>query len=330
MFSRRVHRTPRLAASGMFVMLIHAGPGMANTTSGVEAAGSLPGDIAAVLAEEGLVGAVWATLAPDGSIITGAAGLKDARRGAPLDADHKVQIGSITKTLIAMGTLRLVTEGRFLLDTPVVELLPGLPIDNPWASDNPLLVRHLLDHTSGLDDTRLSQVFSLTATPDTPLAMALAQRGSPRLRLRTRPGSTCSYSNSGYTLLAMVIESIARERYEAYLDRHLLAPLGMADSTFQFVTQHGDQRDARLAMGHFERGVPHPAVPSHLRPATQFTTTARDMATLARFMLGVGTLAGEQFIDSALLRAMGRPSGTEAAVAGLEAGYGLGLGRRDR
>ena len=49
---------------------------------------------------------------------------------------------------------------------------------------------------------------------------------------------------------------------------------GMADSTAAFTTQDGEATDRRLALGHFEHGVGQPAVPSFLRPAGQFTTTA--------------------------------------------------------
>lgn len=286
-------------------------------------------DIAAALVDEGLVGAVWATLAADGSIATGAAGLKDARDRTAMRADHKVHIGSIAKTLLATGVLRLVSERRLALDTPVSQLLPDVRFDNPWAASHPVLVRHLLDHTAGLDDARLWQVFSREAVPDTPLSAAFAG-GPSLLRIRSRPGSTFSYSNMGYTLLGRVIEAVTGERYERYLDRALLAPLRMHDSSFGFVSQAGEFGDARLAMGHFEAGVPHVAVPQFVRPAGQFTTTARDMALFARFLLGDGKIDGRPFIDPLLLRAMGRPSGTDAARAGLEAGYALGLGWRDR
>ena len=75
------------------------------------------------LREEKLVGAVWATLSPEG-VVTGAAGLRDSRRAEALTAANKVQIGSVTKPLLATGVRRLVTEGRVSLDTPVALLLP--------------------------------------------------------------------------------------------------------------------------------------------------------------------------------------------------------------
>jgi hypothetical protein len=83
-------------------------------------------------------------------------------------------------------------------------------------------------------------------------------------------------------------------------------------------------------MGHFEHGAGHPAMPSYVRPAGQFTTTAADMARFARFLMSDGSVEGRPFIDPGLLRRMGEPAGTEAARAGLQVGYGLGLRKFDR
>ncbi|GGY78996.1 serine hydrolase domain-containing protein [Pseudoduganella plicata] len=277
--------------------------------------------IAALLQAQGLAGAVWST--PGG---VGAAGLSAVRRGARMRTDQRVHVGSVAKTVLATGILRLVSERRLTLDTPVAALLPGMAFDNPWADRDPVRVRHLIDHTAGLDDVRFWHVFTLQAGPDVPLAAAFPA-GHGLLRVRSKPGMRFSYSNLGYTLLGMVIETVTRQRYERYLDTALLAPLGMHDSTFAFVTQ---ARDARLAMGHFERGAPHPAVPSFVRPAGQFTTTAADMGRFAQFLMSDGRIDGRPFIDAALLRRMGEPTTTEARHAGLAVGYGLGLRRIDR
>lgn len=280
------------------------------------------------LHEERLVGVVWALLTPR-EMATGAAGLRDARRREPLTSASRVHVGSVAKTLIATGILRLVTEGKLALHTPVASLLPDVALHNPWGESHPLLLRHLLDHTSGLDDARLWQVFSLEARPDAPLRTSLG-RDPSLLRIRSQPGTRLSYSNLGFTLLGMVIEAVAGERYETYLDAHLLRPLGMHSSTFQFTSQAGRDADSQLAMGHFENGATQAAVASYLRPAGQFTTTAADMGLFSRFLTGNGEIDGVPFIDNDLLRAMGTPSMTEATAAGLQVGYGLGLNRRDR
>ncbi|MDY0976510.1 serine hydrolase domain-containing protein [Massilia sp. CFBP9012] len=287
----------------------------------LQAAPNIESQIGHLLHAQGLQGAVWTTLDSQG-----AAGASNARTGAAMRVDHRVHVGSIAKTLLAVGVLRMVSEGRLSLDTPVATLLPHVAIDNPWEPGDPVRIRHLLDHTAGLDDAHLWHVFSMRAGARAPLAAAVPA-GSPVLRVRQRPGSRTSYSNIGYTLLGMVIETITGQAYETYLDTALLAPLGMRDSSFAFVTQ---EREPRLAMGHLEDGVTQPASPTYVRPGGQFTTTAADMARLARFVMSDGRLGGKTFIDMDLLREMGESAGTEAAIAGLTVGYGLGLRTIDR
>ncbi len=293
-----------------------------------QSASVLQPQIALALQEEGLVGAVWATVDSDGAIRTGAAGLSNAATGEAMTPEHKVHVGSVAKLMISTGVLQLVSAGRVDLDAPVGRYLPALKFANRWPAQ-PVRVRHLLDHTAGLDDMRLWQLFSTQPTPDTPLLAAFSRDPSV-LEIRSRPGSRFSYSNMSYTVAAMVIEAVTHERYEAWLDRELLQPLGMRDSTFAFTTQQAAQADARLAWGHLDTTTPAPALPVYLRPAGQFTTTAHDLGRFATFLLGDGRIDGRTLVQPALLRAMGRATTTEAARAGLQVGYGLGLARRDR
>lgn len=289
---------------------------------------SLTTAIGKALAEERLVGATWSLVSPTGTVV-GAAGLRDASRNAPMSSNDRVQVGSIAKTFIATGVLRLVTEGRVVLDAPVAQYLPEVPLENPWERTSPLLVRHLLDHTGGLDDARMWQVFTLRASAVAPLRDGLVRTGRSVL-IRHRPGDRFSYSNTGFLLLGMLIEAVTGTRYETWLGTALLAPLGMTRSTFDFVTQAGPLRDTTLALGHFDPGTTSATVPVHVRPAAQFTTTAGDMARFARFLMSDGRVEGRMLVDSLLLRAMAIPTTTEAARAGLDAGYALGLMYRDR
>lgn len=298
-------------------------------TAAHAAAPTLEAEFAAGLKEEGLAGAVWSEVLSDGTVKVGASGLRDAARQVPMQADTRMQVGSVGKVALALGVLRLISEDKLTLDTPLQQVLPELAVRNPWLASDPVRIRHLLAHTSGLDNVRFWQAFSLKPAPDTPLAEAF-DGGGNLLRVRTRPGSRYAYSNMGYGLLGMVIERVTGQPYERYLDAQLLQPLGLADSTFAFVSQTGPHADPRLAMGYFEHGVAQPAVPQYLRPAAQFTTTAADMGKLAQFLMGDGKLQGAQFIDLALMGALSEPAGTDAAQAGLATGHGLALAVRDR
>jgi CubicO group peptidase (beta-lactamase class C family) len=281
------------------------------------------------LAEEGLTGAVWSVVGSSGEITVNAAGLKNRQTEEQLKPADRVHIGSVTKTILATGILRLVSENKISLEDPLEKYLPEIRFDNKWSETNSITIRHLLDHTSGLEDLRLWQMFTAKASPVSPLASAF-EKDPAVLRVRTRPGSVFSYSNMGYTLLGMVIEKVARESYESYLDKNLLQPLGMASSTFGFVSQIGDKADPDLAMGHLDDQSAFSALPIFLRPAAQFTTTAYDMGLFLKFIMSDGALNGQPFVKKELLDEMGQARGTEAFQNGLQAGYGLGGMKRDR
>ena len=203
-------------------------------------------EVSAILADEGLAGAAWVLLYPGGDPVEGAAGYRDHPERRPFNRDTRFHVGSVAKALLATGILRLATQGDIDLDAPVTRYLPDLPFGNPWRSVAPVTIRHLLDHTSGLEDTRLWQLFSQRPRPDTPLSDAFPDL----LSVRSPPGAHFSYSNMGYGLLGLLVERVTGEPYEAYLDKNLLDPLGMTRTTFGFTRQDGVNPDPDLAWGH--------------------------------------------------------------------------------
>ena len=110
-----------------------------------------------MLERERLTGAAWMLLGDDGTIAVDAAGVRRVG-GAALRPDDRFQVGSIAKTVIAAGVLRLVTQKRLSLDAPVASWLPEVALDNPWVPAHPVRLRHLLDHTAGLEDASLALV----------------------------------------------------------------------------------------------------------------------------------------------------------------------------
>jgi len=326
MYSRLKRLTPRSHGFRLLLALMFVSF-YPDYCVGVE---SVPGDdLEHILAEEGLTGIAWSLVHGADEVAIGATGVQDNATGVAFASDARFHVGSLTKTLLATGVLRLVTEQRIELDAPVLAFLPALFPDKAPAGFSDITVRHLLDHTAGLNDAHLWQIFSERAAPEGPLSAAFPDPAS-QLRLRSRPGSRFSYSNMGFALLGMIVEAVVGERYETYLNEHLLAPLGMHNSSFGFTVQEGEYADPGLAWGHIDDGSRYAARPMFLRPSGQFTTTATDLARFAQFLLGDGVLDGQTFIDSSLMKSRGRPIRTEAADEGLLAGYALGLARRDR
>ncbi len=189
-----------------------------------------------LLQEQQLSGLVGCLVDQD-SIQLFSAGVKNLRTGEKLHEGQRMQVGSITKTVLALGILKMVTEKKLELDEPVKKYLPDLPLD-PWESKQPVTIRHLLDHTAGLSDLRFWHFFSSSSNPTTPLRL-FYEKNRAVVKVFAQPGTVFSYSNMGYTLLGMVIEAITQQPYETYLDKHLLAPLSLTNSTFGFVQQEG-------------------------------------------------------------------------------------------
>jgi CubicO group peptidase (beta-lactamase class C family) len=294
--------------------------------SNAQSKDELQDKIAHLLNEQKLSGAVWATVLDNGAIAIDSYGYKNGITKETLNPTDKVQVGSVCKTILAAGFLRMATVGLLNLDDPVKKYLPNLPLEYHDYTHTPITIRQLLDHTSGLPDAKLWHVFSTTAAPDTPLEAAYIN--SPHLlKVQTKPGSIYSYSNIGYTILGMILQKITNKRYEEYLAESLLKPLRMHNSSFKFISQ---TKDKKLAYGHFDTEVPVDAMPMYLRPAGQFTTTAEDVGIFLKFIMSDGTIDGKPFIDSHYLNAVGKQQRTDAYKHGIPFGDALGAYSRDR
>ncbi|TMP47142.1 methicillin resistance protein FmtA [Pseudoalteromonas citrea] len=285
--------------------------------------------VATTLIEENLVGITW-SIVSDNKHNSGSAGMADIAKQQPMGKSQNVRVGSVTKTVLAMGVLRLISEDKLTLDSEVTPYLPNLSFNNPWVNEAPIRIRHLLEHTAGLDNIKMRQLLNPTSTPSAPLNHAFSQNQKSLLTLRTKPGTHYAYSNMGYALLGMVIEKVTQQRYETYLDDHLLSVLEMHDSTFEFTSQSEQNTPHSLAMGYHENKVAQHSVPISLRPAEQFTTTAPDMAKFMAFVLGDGTIGDDVFIKADLMAMLAMPHNTDAKNAGLLMGHGLAFAVRDR
>jgi CubicO group peptidase (beta-lactamase class C family) len=288
----------------------------------------LKDSIEALLVKNELVGAVWVVVNGD-NIETGSAGFNSINGSKKMQASDKIHVGSIAKTVLSIGIMRLHTIGKLDIDQPVKSILPELPLINPWELSHPVTIRHLMNHTSGLPDLRLWHFFSTSATPNTPLK-ELYEKAPNLLSVQQKPGDLFSYSNIGYAILGMIIEAVTNERYESFLDKNILEPLGMKNSTFNFTSQIGEHKDATLAMGHYDNQYEAHALPIYLRPAGQFTTTARDMGIFLKFLMTDGAINNAVFVDANLMSAIGHTNQTIAARKGLKAGYSFGAALRDR
>ena len=234
--------------------------------------------IAEVLEREHIAGASVALVGRDGPIYVGGIGLRDRASGAPMTANTAFRVGSLSKTVIALGVMRLVDQGKLDVDRPLRELVPDLEIDNPWEAVAPVTLAECLEHTAGFDDIRFNEIF--TDDEGLPVRDALALNPRSR-RVRWRPGTRHAYSNVGYTVAARAIEVASGEPFDVYLRREILAPLGITDADFR----RTDELAPRLASGYMDDDDPIVFRPFAHRPAGSLLASADDLAKLVHFWL---------------------------------------------
>ena len=274
----------------------------------------LRAQVGAVLERERVPGAAIALVNREGVIWAGGVGVASMQSRVPVNGETVFRVASITKSIVALGAVRLAEQGRLDLDRPLAQVIPDVTIDNAWERVAPVTLAHALEHTAGFDDMR----FNEWLTADDALAPADALAINPRSRIvRWRPGSRMSYSNVGYTVAGRAIEAAAGEPFDAWLRREVLVPLGMVTADFQRTPALA----ARLATGYVAPERPVRFSPMAHRPSGALLASARDLAHLVQFWLR----RGDRFPPIVSRAGLARIERTATLpFPATDVGYGLG------
>ncbi len=213
-----------------------------------------------------------AAIARDGERVwTGTVGVREPG-GAPVTAGTRYRIGSITKPVVAIAVLQLVSEGRVGLETPISAVLPDAP--SPEAS-----VAQYLSHTSGLAAEPVGPWWERSPGPTWTELLA----GAPAVL--TAPGRLHHYSNTGFAVLGHLLEVLEDEPWDAVVGRRVLAPLAMA-STGRLAN---DESATGVAVHpHADAWYPEPLHDYRaMGPAGELWSTPSDLVRLGSWTLGL-------------------------------------------
>jgi CubicO group peptidase (beta-lactamase class C family) len=178
--------------------------------------------------------------AGDDVLFTAGYGLADRANVVPNTPSTRFRIASISKQVTATAILMEQQRGSLSVDDPICEHLPPCP--SAWGA---ITIRHLLTHTSGIPEYIDQPDFPGRHLPMTPAQIMGQVADDP---LEFPPGSHFSYSNSGYSLLGIILETVSGVTYADYVETEIFGPLGMADSGYE---HDGDG----LAVGYTLNGV---------------------------------------------------------------------------
>jgi CubicO group peptidase (beta-lactamase class C family) len=146
-------------------------------------------------------------------------GLAVVETGEPATPETGFRLASLTKQFTATAALLLVADGRLTTGTTLRAVFPRLPA---WA--DAVTLHHLLTHTSGLVDYEDVMPPGDAQITDAGVLDLLAARDSTGFA----PGSGYRYSNSGYAVLARIVEEVSGRRFGPFLAERIFGPVGMA------------------------------------------------------------------------------------------------------
>ena len=266
--------------------------------------------IARHMRETGAPGMTLALANRDGLIRVSVYGFADTKAGLRVVPETMFEIGSISKSFVALVLMQLRDEGKLDLNKPVVQYLPWLKIT---SSFEPVTAHHILSHTAGL--------------PGAPLLLDALLDG---VWTAYAPGKHWLYSNTGYNILGFLIEAIDKRPFAEAIRARMLERLGMT-STAPIITNNLRKQ---MAVGYepMNESRPFPANGTLAEaqwievdiPAGSIASTPSDMAKYIRMLLNRGALPKGRLVSEDAFALFTKPV-IDSPFRGEPASYGYGL-----
>lgn len=166
----------------------------------------------------------WSWSGSSGSAISGMDPLYPETMTTP---QTKFRVGSITKTFVASCIMLLEEQGMLTIEDPISYYLSPSLVNDTIMSSGIIKIRHLLNHTSGIANSadNLSCQGDVLNAPLTPYSFEDAVFCGASQGEMFPPEFTWGYSNTNYTLLAMIIEQVSGVSYSNFLTQNIIEPL---------------------------------------------------------------------------------------------------------
>ncbi len=279
-------------------------------------------------------GLAYGVVVDDSLVLTGTTGLIDLDSQRPATTRSAFRIASMTKSFTAMAILKLRDEGKLDLDDPAARYIPEMAGLTYLTDDAPLIaIRNLLTMTAGFPEDNPWGDRQLEVPDET--LLNLVREG---VSFSNIPSLQYEYSNLGYALLGNIVSRVSGMPYQDYIRQHILLPLGMNDTYWEYDNVPSDQ----LVTGYRwedEQWKEEPMLHHGAYGAMGgLITTIEDFSKYVRFHLSAwpprsGDDSGP--VKRSTLREMHTPqyprlypeaTDAEGNPCPVQAGYGYGLG----
>ncbi|MDR0265884.1 MAG: beta-lactamase family protein [Sphingobacterium sp.] len=147
-------------------------------------------------------------------------GFQDASKTKRITNNSRFELASVSKQFTAMAIMQLEEQGKLSYEDDIIKYFPHLKFKN-------VRVKHLLRHTSGIPDffsfpEKWIDTKKINNNSD---ILKILEKHSDSISFK--PGEQCSYSNTNYLLLAMIVERVSGQPFAVYMQQRIFKPAGM-------------------------------------------------------------------------------------------------------
>jgi CubicO group peptidase (beta-lactamase class C family) len=225
----------------------------------------------------------------DRLVWAGQFGLADKTARAPATKETMYAIGSTSKMIATIAVMKLVDQGRIVLDEPVVTYLRSFRMGSPEYKK--ITVRMLLNHSSGFPGTDWRNGFTTS-----PLKHSYSLQVLDTLayqRLKHPPGYLSVYCNDGFTVVEQLIPAVTGKSYARFVQDEILTPLQMHNSRYALESIP----EGSFARRYDKDGGELPFLFINVLASGGLYSTPADMARLAGMFIGKGKLGSVRILS---------------------------------
>jgi CubicO group peptidase (beta-lactamase class C family) len=279
-------------------------------------------------------------------------GYRDVGAKTPMAPDTIFRIASMTKPIVAAALMTLYEEGELQLSDPVSKWLPefaSMQVVVPQGADgqyqtvaarNPITVRHIMTHTSGVQSgggllaAQYSKIAPRTVPNDT-LASFVTRLAA--LPINFEPGTKWEYgaSGNGIALTGRLVEIISNKPLDRYIEERILRPLGMSDTYFylpeeklgRFAVLYKPGADGKIEVAEMpDRNSPYFRERTFLSGTGGIVSTVPDYLRFQLMMANGGELDGARILGRKTVELMSSNHTGNLPISSRGPGHGFGLG----
>ena len=228
-------------------------------------------------------------------------GWANVEKEIPATVDTVYKLWSVSKVFTAIETMRLVEEGLVDLDAPITDYLPNFSIQSRFPDSEPITIRSILAHHSGLPRNECHSLMSRAGDYG---ALGEMVESLEDCHMAFPVGYRYKYISIGPDMLGYIVQELRGENFARYMKENLLTLVGMENSAF---VSAGIPAQKDVALGYeYYKGEYYPYEQGDITslPSGNLYSTIEDMSDFAHFVFRGGEANGEQIINPETLNLM--------------------------